>query len=62
MGSVMNKPKSKMGVLQLTFFTAINMMVSGIIMLPARLAQVGTVSTLSWLVMPLVRRLCFTAE
>ena len=30
--------------------TAINMMGSGIIMLPTKLAQVGTMSILSWLV------------
>jgi len=46
----MSKEKNKMGVIQLTFLTAINMMGSGIIMLPAKLAQVGTMSVLSWLV------------
>ncbi|MBP1743778.1 MAG: potE [Firmicutes bacterium] len=40
----------KMGVVQLTILTAINMMGSGIIMLPTKLAQVGTMSILSWLV------------
>lgn len=40
----------KMGVVQLTIITAVNMMGSGIIMLPAKLAQVGTISVLSWLV------------
>ncbi len=40
----------KMGVVQLTVITAINMMGSGIIMLPTKLAQVGTISILSWLV------------
>jgi putrescine:ornithine antiporter len=40
----------KMGVLQLTIITAVNMMGSGIIMLPAKLAKVGTMSILSWLV------------
>lgn len=40
----------KMGVVQLTILTAVNMMGSGIIMLPAKLAQVGTISVLSWLV------------
>lgn len=39
----------KMGVVQLTVVTAINMMGSGIIMLPTNLAQVGTMSILSWL-------------
>ena len=46
----MEKQKNKMSVLQLTIITAINMMGSGIIMLPAKLAQVGTMSILSWLV------------
>lgn len=40
----------KMGVVQLTIITAVNMMGSGIIMLPAKLASVGTISVLSWLV------------
>ncbi len=39
-----------MGVMQLTIITAINMMGSGIIMLPTNLAQVGTMSILSWVV------------
>ena len=42
--------KNKMSVVQLTILTVVNMMGSGIIMLPAKLAQVGTVSILSWLV------------
>lgn len=42
--------KKKMNVVQLTVITAINMMGSGIIMLPTNLAQVGTMSILSWLV------------
>lgn len=42
--------KKKMGVLQLTMLTMVNMMGSGIIMLPTKLAQVGTISILSWLV------------
>lgn len=46
----MDKQKNKMSVLQLTMITAINMMGSGIIMLPTNLAQVGTMSILSWLV------------
>ncbi len=45
-----SKSKSKMSVGQLTLLTAINMMGSGIIMLPSKLAQVGTMSILSWLV------------
>lgn len=41
---------NKMGVVQLTILTAVNMMGSGIIMLPTKLASVGTMSILSWLV------------
>lgn len=44
----MSSESKKMGVVQLTIITAVNMMGSGIIMLPAKLAQVGTVSVLSW--------------
>lgn len=40
----------KMSVTQLTLLTALNMMGSGIIMLPTKLAQVGTFSVVSWLV------------
>jgi putrescine:ornithine antiporter len=39
-----------MGVVQLTILTAVNMMGSGIIMLPTKLAEVGTLSIISWLV------------
>lgn len=39
-----------MSVLQLTILTAVNMMGSGIIMLPSKLAQVGALSIVSWLV------------
>ncbi|OPJ61564.1 putrescine-ornithine antiporter [Clostridium oryzae] len=46
----MSNEKNKMNVVQLTIITAINMMGSGIIMLPTNLAQVGTMSILSWLV------------
>ncbi|WP_196594084.1 putrescine-ornithine antiporter [Pectinatus sottacetonis] len=46
----MTEKKNKMSVLQLTFLTAINMMGSGIIMLPTKLAEVGTISIISWLV------------
>lgn len=46
----MDKQPKKMGVRQLTIVTAVNMMGSGIILLPANLAQVGTISVLSWLV------------
>jgi putrescine:ornithine antiporter len=42
--------KKKLGVRQLTILTAVNMAGSGIILLPANLAQVGTISVLSWLV------------
>jgi len=40
----------KMNVVQLTIITAVNMMGSGIIMLPSKLAQVGGLSIVSWLV------------
>lgn len=40
----------KMNVVQLTSLTAINMIGSGIIMLPSQLAAVGTMSILSWIV------------
>ena len=40
----------KMNVVQLTFIVTVNMMGSGIIMLPANMAQVGAISLLSWLV------------
>jgi putrescine:ornithine antiporter len=46
----MAKQPRKLGVKQLTIITAVNMMGSGIILLPANLAQVGTISVLSWLV------------
>ncbi|MGI2259935.1 putrescine-ornithine antiporter [Shewanella sp. GXUN23E] len=46
----MSKSKNKIGVVQLTILTIVNMMGSGIIMLPTQLAQVGTISILSWLV------------
>lgn len=41
---------NKMSVMQLTILTAVNMMGSGIIMLPTKLAQVGALSIVSWLV------------
>ena len=41
---------NKMSVMQLTLLTALNMMGSGIIMLPTKLAEIGTFSILSWLV------------
>ncbi|MGN1149101.1 MAG: hypothetical protein ACI4SY_00160 [Sutterella sp.] len=40
--------RNKMSVLQLTFLTALNMMDSGIIMLPAKIADVGMISLLGW--------------
>ena len=40
----------KMNVVQLTFIVMVNMMGSGIIMLPANMAQVGAISLLSWIV------------
>ena len=42
--------QKKMNLMQLTFIVAVNMMGSGIIMLPANMAQVGAISLLSWLV------------
>jgi putrescine:ornithine antiporter len=42
--------QKKMSLTQLTFIVAVNMMGSGIIMLPANMAQVGAISLLSWLV------------
>src|SRR5471030_3240151 len=46
----MSKANKKMGVKQLTIITAVNMMGSGIIMLPTKLGEVGTMSIVSWLV------------
>ena len=40
----------KMSLIQLTFIVAVNMMGSGIIMLPTNMAQVGAISLLSWVV------------
>lgn len=40
----------KMTVTQFTFLTALNMLGSGIIMLPAKLASVGMISLLTWVV------------
>jgi len=42
--------QKKMNVMQLTFIVTVNMMGSGIIMLPTNMAQVGAISLLSWLV------------
>jgi putrescine:ornithine antiporter len=46
----MAQPQKKMNLMQLTFIVAVNMMGSGIIMLPTNMAQVGAISLLSWLV------------
>lgn len=46
----MSTQSNKIGVVQLTILTMMNMMGSGIIMLPTKLAQIGTISILSWLV------------
>src|SRR5215471_4418222 len=43
----METPK-KMSLMQLTVLVAVNMMGSGIIMLPTNMAQVGAISLLSW--------------
>src|SRR4051794_25117261 len=45
----MDEPK-KMTLVQLTVIVAVNMMGSGIIMLPANMAKVGAISLLSWAV------------
>ena len=42
--------QKKMSLIQLTFLVAVNMMGSGIIMLPTNMAQVGAISLLSWIV------------
>ena len=42
-----NAPKKKMTMMQLTVVVAVNMMGSGIIMLPTNMAQVGAISLLS---------------
>jgi putrescine:ornithine antiporter len=46
----MAEPQKKMNVVQLTFIVTVNMMGSGIIMLPTNMAQVGAISLLSWIV------------
>ncbi len=43
-------PQKKMNLTQLTFIVAVNMMGSGIIMLPTNMARVGAISLLSWVV------------
>jgi len=42
--------QKKMNVVQLTFIVTVNMMGSGIIMLPTNMAKVGAISLLSWIV------------
>ena len=46
----MAQAQKKMNVVQLTFIVMVNMMGSGIIMLPSNMAQVGAISLLSWIV------------
>src|SRR4051795_12975696 len=48
--SMADTQQKKMNVVQLTFIVTVNMMGSGIIMLPANMAKVGAISLLSWLV------------
>ena len=42
--------QKRMSLVQLTFIVAVNMMGSGIIMLPTNMAKVGAISLLSWIV------------
>ena len=46
----MAESSKKMGLVGLTTLVAVNMMGSGIIMLPSNMAQLGAVSLLSWIV------------
>ena len=46
----MAKPEKKMTLVELTTIVAVNMMGSGIIMLPTNLAKTGAISLLSWIV------------
>ncbi|HOM14010.1 MAG TPA: putrescine-ornithine antiporter [Rubrivivax sp.] len=46
----MAETKKKMNVVQLTFIVMVNMMGSGIIMLPSNMAKVGAISLTSWIV------------
>ncbi len=46
----MSATQNKMNVWQLTILTAVNMMGSGIILLPSKLAEVGTISIFSWII------------
>jgi len=46
----MAEETKKMNVMQLTVIVAVNMMGSGIIMLPTNMAEIGAISLLSWIV------------
>ena len=46
----MKTSRRKMSLVQLTFVTAANMLGAGIIMLPTKLAEVGTISIISWVI------------
>jgi len=46
----MDEHRTKMSLIQLTVIVAVNMMGSGIIMLPSNMARVGAISLLSWIV------------
>lgn len=45
----MENARHKIGLFELTVITTINIMGAGIIMLPTNLAQVGSISILSWI-------------
>ncbi len=45
----MSESHQKMNVFQLTVITLVNMMGSGIILLPSKLAEIGTITIFSWL-------------
>lgn len=49
-GLIMKTTRRKMSLVQLTFVTAANMLGAGIIMLPTKLAEVGTISIISWII------------
>ena len=46
----MKTSRRKMSLVQLTFVAAANMLGAGIIMLPTKLAEVGTISIISWII------------
>ena len=46
----MKEQPKRMTLIQLTFIVAVNMMGSGIIMLPTNMAKIGAISLLSWIV------------